>query len=237
MMSETISDELFASIRAGDSDVVQALVAQDAAVAKSKSEHGVSAILVCLYEWNLEMLEILLKASPPLDIFEAAALGKTARLEKLLSEDSALAMCFSADGFTPLHLACFYGHHDVVACLLGHGADPRARSRNECAATPLHEAANTGQSDILMMLLAHGAGVNATDSNGWTALHFAASKGFVDITETLLGVGAVHSHDEDGGTPRDLAVQNGQLETVRVLDSSLAHDGLSSMLSVREPRG
>lgn len=236
MMSETISCELFASIRAGDSEFVQALVAQDASVAKSKSEQGVSAILVCLYEWNLEMLEILLKVAPPLDIFEAAALGKTMRVEELLAKDCGWASCYSADGFTPLHLACFYGHHDVVAHLLERGADPRARSRNERAGTPLHEAANTGQSDILMMLLAHGAGVNATDSYGWTALHFAASKGFVDIIETLLGVGAIHPHNEDGRTPRDLALENGQVETVRVLDSSLAQDGLSSLLPTREFR-
>jgi len=233
-MSETI--ELFAAMRAGDAGTVQALVARDATVAKRKSELGVSAILVCLYEWNLEMLEILLSAGPPLDIFEAAALGKTSRVEALLAEDAVLLNAYSADGFTPLHLACFYGHHDVVACLLERGADPRLRSRNERAGTPLHEAANTGQSDILLMLLAHGAGVNATDSCGWTALHFAASKGFVDIVETLLGVGAIHPHDEDGRTPRDLALENGQLETFRALEASIAHEEIPSVHPTRELR-
>jgi len=235
-MSQSNTAELFAAMRGGNTGAVRALVANDAAVAKSKSDLGVSAILVCLYEWNLEMLEILLAAGPQLDIFESAALGKTTRLEELVAAEPELASSFSADGFTPLHLACFYGHHDVVAYLLDRGADPRARSRNDRAGTALHEAANTGQSDILMMLLAHGAGVNATDSNGLTALHLAASKGFVDIVEMLLGVGAIHCNDGEGRKPRDLALENGQLETVKVLDSAVAQCDLSGTVPGRELR-
>jgi uncharacterized protein len=233
-MYETISAELFVSIRCGDAQAVRALLAQDPSVAKLKSEEGVSAILVCLYEWNLGMLEILLTVAPSLDIFESAALGKTARIEELLNEDRGLATCFSADGFTPLHLACFYGHRDAVACLLKWGANPSGRSRNIIAGTPVHEAANTGQSDILMMLLAHGARVNATDSNGWTALHFAASKGFTDIVETLVGVGAIHCHNSDGLTPRDLALENHQLETSKALGLPIAQEELSLLQPATE---
>lgn len=212
------ADELFAAMRLGSESIVQQLVLRDALVAGSRDETGVSAILQCLYDWNLGMLEILLATSPGLDIFEAAALGKTGRVEEWLLCMPELARAWSPDGLTALHLACFYGQEDAAERLLEAGADPSAQARNEQGSTPLQEAASSGHRNIVLLLLAHGAEADTPNHQGWTALHLAASQGHQDIVEALLLSGPHSYRTEQGQTPRDLALANGHTGTARVLD-------------------
>ncbi len=171
------ADELFAAMRLGSESIVRQLVLRDARVAHSRDEAGVSAILHCLYEWNLGMLEILLAGCPRLDVFEAAALGKLGRLEELLLCTPELSRAWSPDGVTALHLACFYGQEEAVECLLRAGADPSARAHNDWGRTPLEEAASTGQSEIVRLLLARGAEALVPSDQGWDAPRLAACEG------------------------------------------------------------
>jgi uncharacterized protein len=217
------ADELFAAMRVGSESIVRQLVLRDARVAVSRNESGVSAILQCLYSWNLGMLEILLAASPALDIFEAAALGKTERVQALLLCMPELALAWSADGLTALHLACFYGQEEAAERLLAAGADPSAQARNEAAFTPLQDAASAGHNNIVLLLLAHGADINIANPQGWTALHLAASVGHQDVVESLLLSGTDACPTEQGQTPRDLALANGHMDTARVLDCLPKH--------------
>lgn len=170
------ADELFAAMRLGSGSIVRQLVGRDARVACSRDDNGVSAILRCLYEWNLELLEILLATSPGLDIFEAAALGKVKRVQELLACAPELAHAWSPDGVTALHLACFYGQEEAVECLLRAGADPSARAHNERGLTPLDEAASTQQLNIFHLLLAHGAEAHLPRNEGFDTLHLAGNQ-------------------------------------------------------------
>ncbi|KAI2650443.1 Oxysterol-binding protein-related protein 1 [Labeo rohita] len=61
----------------------------------------------------------------------------------------------SNHGWTPLHLACYFGHKDVVDALLKAGAD--ANLPNNVGDTPLHKAAFTGRKEVVMLLLQHDA--------------------------------------------------------------------------------
>uniref|UniRef100_A0A8B9LCW9 Oxysterol-binding protein n=1 Tax=Astyanax mexicanus TaxID=7994 RepID=A0A8B9LCW9_ASTMX len=58
-------------------------------------------------------------------------------------------------GWTPLHLACYFGHRDVVEELLKAGAD--ANLTNNVGDTPLHKAAFTGRKEVVMLLLQYDA--------------------------------------------------------------------------------
>nr|XP_029133456.1 oxysterol-binding protein-related protein 1-like [Labrus bergylta] len=49
----------------------------------------------------------------------------------------------TSSGWTALHLACYFGHRDVVEELLKAGAD--ANLQNNMGDTPLHKAAYTGR--------------------------------------------------------------------------------------------
>ena len=62
-------------------------------------------------------------------------------------------------GFTPLHIACHYGHWEVAKLLLEEGADVEAKTKT--GYMPLHQAAQQGHEHIIELLLAHNAPPNA----------------------------------------------------------------------------
>nr|XP_033491999.1 oxysterol-binding protein-related protein 1-like isoform X1 [Epinephelus lanceolatus]XP_033492000.1 oxysterol-binding protein-related protein 1-like isoform X1 [Epinephelus lanceolatus] len=61
----------------------------------------------------------------------------------------------ASSGWTPLHLACYFGHRDAVEELLKAGAD--ANLQNNMGDTPLHKAAYTGRKEIVLLLLRYDA--------------------------------------------------------------------------------
>ena len=87
---------------------------------------------------------------------------------------------YSADGWTPLHLAAFFGHPKIAELLLAHDADVTARSRNPNGNTPLHAALAGNHKLVAGLLIGRGADVNAADATGWRPLHLAAANNNLD---------------------------------------------------------
>ncbi|XP_068196852.1 oxysterol-binding protein-related protein 1-like isoform X2 [Antennarius striatus] len=67
-------------------------------------------------------------------------------------------------GWTALHLACYFGHRDVVEELLKAGAN--ANMQNQAGDTPLHKAAYTGRKEIVLLLLRYDASSNIINGTG-----------------------------------------------------------------------
>lgn len=67
-------------------------------------------------------------------------------------------------GWTPLHLAAYFGHCNVVKALLENGADVNAR--NGMGDTPLHRAAFTGRADVVTLLIQYDADVTIINGEG-----------------------------------------------------------------------
>jgi uncharacterized protein len=139
----------------------------------------------------------LLAGDPELNVFEAAALGRTERIRELLDEEPARTNAFGDDGFQPLGLACFFGHVEAARLLLDRGADPNSLARNEhIQAGPLHSAAaseNKGPEtryELCELLLDHGADPNREQGGGFTARDAARQNGDERLEELLLMRGA-----------------------------------------------
>lgn len=79
--------------------------------------------------------------------------------------------------------------------------------KDKRAQLALHRAAAIGSSPIIQLLLKEGRSpVNATDSDGLTALHHAISEGHGDAAVTLLKAGAeADKEDRDGRLAIDMA--------------------------------
>jgi ankyrin repeat protein len=119
---------------------------------------------------------------------------------ELLFEHGADLFVKDCRGTTPLHLACEDGRVDVAQFLLSHGAQDEPSNDKRC--TPLLFATGVAtvghwsplyperQEQIVQLLLAHGANVQATNSDGQTALHTTARSGLVDLARFLIEHGA-----------------------------------------------
>ena len=72
---------------------------------------------------------------------------------------SELVILCLQSGLTPLHVASFMGHMNIVIYLIQHNANPDTPTvRGE---TSLHLAARANQTDIIRILLRNGANVDA----------------------------------------------------------------------------
>lgn len=214
-----MSAELFTAIRAGDANKVIALIDADAGLLDAKDENGLGPFTVAKYSRQDEIANMLLDRGARLDIFAACMAGVTTRVVELLAGDRSLISSYSHDGWTPLHLAAFFGRKDIAEVLLANGADVHARSRNSMQNTALHAAVAGQKPDVVPVLLAHGADVNARQHGGWTPLQAAAQNGDVELIRLLLAHGAdVKARAENNQSALDLALTKGHQTAVELLE-------------------
>src|SRR6478735_2206230 len=83
----------------------------------------------------------LVATDPALDVFEATALGYIDRLRDRLMSDPGAVSATSADGFTALHYAGFFGKIEAARELIAAGASVDVYTTNDFANQPLHAAA------------------------------------------------------------------------------------------------
>ena len=212
------ASRLFAAVEAGDLEAARRLVEEDPSIAAARGDDGVSIVLFARYRSHSEILDLLLSAAPELDIYEAAAVADEDHLKELITTDRDLVHGRSADGWTPLHLASFFGNTEAARLLIGSGADVNARSGNAMENLPLHAAAAGGHEEIAKLLLSARAEVNARQHGGWTALHSAAQQGNRSLATILIGSGAdVSIENDDGETPDVTAANAGHQDLAEFL--------------------
>jgi ankyrin repeat protein len=170
---------------------------------------------------DLSRVASLVEADPSLAIFAASILGDTGKVDELLTANRSLVSALSSDGWTPLHLAAFFGKDDAARLLLNKGAQADARSTNAMQNTPLHAAAAGKHTAVVKLLIERGASVNARQHGGWTPLHAAAQNGDVEMARALVDAGAdVQSRAENNQSPLDLALTKAQQAMVDYLEAN-----------------
>jgi len=204
------TDRLIEAIKNGDGAAVDEILASNPAAANSRNARGETPILAAAYRWRRDIVDRLLCAGAETDVYEAAAVGQGERVKMWIASDPGLVNSYAPDGFTPLGLAAFFGHEEIVAFLLASGALVNAVSRNDFQVIPIHSAVSARHTRVAALLLDHGADVNATQEAGFYPLHSAANNGQTEMVSLLLDRGAsVNAKSPEGVTPLALAIERG----------------------------
>ena len=136
---------------------------------------------------------------------------------------------------TPLHLAAL--HHNVPATelLLSKSASPNCTDKY--GKTPLSYAPNP---HIALLLLDHGANVNHAEPNGWTPVHRAIERCWVNAFEVLVRNGAdleARTTDDELSARERMRRMGGFERWVRRESEFLIEDVEMEKRRVRELRG
>ncbi|MYM84277.1 ankyrin repeat domain-containing protein [Duganella sp. FT50W] len=147
------------------------------------------------------------------DFIRAAQLDGVDRVKKALSR-GVNPNTRDSNGETGLIIAMRYESLKVARLLMDTpGIDLEAKAPN--GNTALMMAAFRNNRAAVMDLLNHGAQVN---QKGWTALHYAAAAGSVEITSLLLEKHAyIDAETPTGMTPLMIAAREGQEDVVGLL--------------------
>ncbi|XP_041105489.1 ankyrin repeat domain-containing protein 6-like isoform X2 [Polyodon spathula] len=112
----------------------------------------------------------------------AAHKGQADNVVQLINKGAKVAV--TKYGRTPLHLAAYKGHIEVVRILLKAGCDLDIQDDSD--QTALHRAAVVGNTDVISALLQEGCAVDRQDKAGNTALHLACQNGHSQSCRLLL---------------------------------------------------
>ena len=159
-------------------------------------------------------------------LHSAAEHGKLEAVHELLRLGGKASMTKVADIYgTPLHLAAFGGHKEIVLALLDEGCPNNVV--NSVGRNVLHAAAQGGHVDLIGLLVERGLDANGGDADGYTPLHSAAENGKLEAVHELLRLGGKPSMTKVAGpgtygtplrgTPLHQAVIGGHKEVVLVL--------------------
>ena len=182
-MSDT--DRLIDLAKAGDLGGVRAVLADNFLLSSQRLATGESPLMSALYRGHHDIVTALIDAGAEIDVFAAAATGRLGDLQRTATSDSIAA--YSYDGWTPLHLAAFFGQLTAARFLIGAGANVHAVSRNSMTNTPLHAATAGGHTDVALLLLEHGASGAVADAGGYTPRQIASQNRLDEVVARIGG--------------------------------------------------
>ncbi|KAI3317259.1 hypothetical protein HD806DRAFT_527243 [Xylariaceae sp. AK1471] len=210
--------KLHHAVRAGDLDLVEAVIQSGAGV-DCRDENGSTPLHYAAERGLFKCMAVLVEHGADIRITDNSGFSPFLRAVVAGQEDAtaellsmgADANSSSADGHSALAWAASLGRVSTAQMLLDRGASMHD-ARNTQQTTPLEEAAASGSlpivellirrgadpnypeeghQEIVSFLLDHGANPNAVSSYGTSPLHCAANGGHLFIANSLLKRGEV----------------------------------------------
>jgi ankyrin repeat protein len=128
-----------------------------------------------------------------------------------------------ANNDSPLIMAAYKGHTEIVALLLKAGADVAAVDPG-MKATALHAAAYAGNTEAAKLLIEFGIDIDKQGPvNGYTALHDAIWENNVETARVLIEAGAkLTLKSRDGETPLEFAKSKHRQEIISFIERRIA---------------
>ena len=210
--------QLEEQIEAGNLEAVKEILARNPKLADTDTSHNISPLLLACYYKKQDIANLIAEFTDDLTLFEACAVGKFDAATLLIFQNPDAINEFSDDGFTPLGLACYFGHEELARFLVLKGADVNLASKNGFNVFPIHSAVAANNINITKMLLNNGAYPNVCQKAGLAPLHTAAQLGNIELIILLLEQGAEVSLRMEGGKlPADLAAEKGFNEIAEIL--------------------
>ncbi|XP_047684100.1 oxysterol-binding protein-related protein 1 isoform X2 [Prionailurus viverrinus] len=136
-----------------------------------------------LFEMNTEAEQELLHHARNGNAKEVRQLLESMERNQVIADINCKGRSKSNLGWTPLHLACYFGHRQVVQDLLKAGAEVNVL--NDMGDTPLHRAAFTGRKELVMLLLEYNADTTVVNGSGQTAKEVTYDKEIRNMLEAV----------------------------------------------------
>ncbi|KAJ4802712.1 Ankyrin repeat-containing protein [Rhynchospora pubera] len=153
------------------------------------------------------------KSSEP-ELHAAARVGDLQKVESICSSNPLAVNTRDRHSRTPLHLAAWAGHTDVVHYLCKNKADVGAAAIDDTGA--IHFASQKGHLDVVRVLHVAGASVKAANRKGLTPLHFAVQGSHLELIKYLVRKGAdLKAKNKGGQTPMHLAESDEVRDTLK----------------------
>ena len=175
-------------------ETVQVLIDNGAQINKRDNDLKLSVLDRAVRNDNVPIVLLLLNNGADVTdgnssaLFHAAAMARGVVMLDLLLNSSTSIKVDARDqsGVTPLMFASRYPRNaDKIEFLIEKGANVNAATF-QSRYTPLMYAAVGGELENVKVLIANGANVNATDSNGYSALMLAGERGKNAIVNLLI---------------------------------------------------
>jgi ankyrin repeat protein len=186
---------LVEAARNQDQSTVRAVLDQHVDV-NARSDDGSTALLWAAHWNDVSIADLLIHSGADVNRandfritpLSLACTNGSAPLVELLLKAGANPGTPIATGETPLMTCASSGSADAVRMLIARGADVNAKepSENQDA---LMWAAAEHHASVVRTLIEAGADLQAHTRKGFTALHFAARDGDLEVTRLLLGAG------------------------------------------------
>lgn len=182
---------LFWAVRSGSKEAVELLLGKGAKV-NVKDEFGMTPLHLAAKRGSLEIARLLLKKKAKVNTYE-----KRFQL-------------------SPLELAAYFGHDDIVAMLIN--AKGNIAKRDQFGRTILNWAIYAQRLSLIQLLIKNGADLTGKDNLKRTPLHWASQSGHLDILNLILENKVdVNAKDMFGDTPMIIAAFFGHNREVSVL--------------------